>query len=69
MRSKTHEPRSFTLAEAQARAIVANPTPAQSPFLRRLAWCSLKQARDQAVIQSRLPRAPRPDGPDSPRAA
>lgn len=58
--------RHFHLAEAEARAIVANPTPAQSPFLRRLAWTSLKQARNQRVIQSRLPR---PDGPSGPRAA
>ena len=60
----------FHLHEAQARAIVANPTPSQSPFLRRLAWACLKQARGQQVMQSRLPRpSDNPDGPDGPRAA
>lgn len=58
--------RCFQLAEEQARAIVANPTPAQSPMLRRLAWSALKHARQERVIQSRLPR---PDDPNGPRAA
>lgn len=57
--------RRFLLGPADARAIVANPTPDQSPFLRKLAWISLKQAQGTCVIQSRLPPTP----PNGPRAA
>lgn len=46
----------FTLHTTHARAIVANPTPRQSTFLRRLAWCALKEQRGERVVQSRLPR-------------
>jgi hypothetical protein len=46
----------FTLHTTHARAIVANPTPRQSTFLRRLAWCALKEERGERVVQSRLPR-------------
>ena len=58
------------LSETEARLICANPQPDHPPFLHRLAWARLKQARGQRVIQSRLPRpTPQPDGPTGPRAA
>ena len=52
--------RQFTLNIEQARAIVANPTPQQSPFLRRLAWIALKHNQGTRVIQSRITA---PEGP------
>jgi hypothetical protein len=65
----THLPlhQQFQISLQDARAIAANPTPDQSPFLRKLAWFSLKAARDQVVIQSRLPRPTHPDRPGAVR--
>ncbi|MGY6705895.1 hypothetical protein [Roseinatronobacter sp.] len=47
----------------QARHFVANPRADDLEFWRTLAWTILKTARNQRVIQSRLPRRPAPPGP------
>lgn len=48
-----------TMTEAQARHILANPTPHTRPLLIRLAWFVLKSARGQAVYQTGLRRLAR----------
>ena len=54
---------------SDARAIVANPKPGQNPLLFQLAWLALKSARDQRVIQSRLPRCTCGHNPHGPKGA
>lgn len=46
-----------------ARHIVANPHADITENRRTLAWTILKTARNQRVIQSRLPRRPAPPRP------
>lgn len=54
-----HQPQ----ATLDARGIVANPCADDTDRQRTLAWTILKTARNQRVIQSRLPRRPAPSGP------
>lgn len=62
MFKSTRSPDPLPLALAQARQIVASPQPHHSEGLRRRAWAVLKSARNQRVIQSRIPRTADPKG-------
>lgn len=49
MQTRILAARQAGMSVESARALVANPTPIHSPFLRRLAWDALRAARDEAA--------------------